>query len=337
MSYRIAVVGATGNVGREILRIIKERNFPVDEIVALASSRSKGREVSFGEEQVLKVQALEDFDFKGVQLAFFAPGSQVSAQYAPRAARAGAIVIDKSSYFRLDKDVPLVVPEVNPEALKDYKKKNIISNPNCVAVPLVVVLNSLEQVSKIKRVVISTYQSVSGAGRPHMDELYHQTRGTFIGDPIPPKFFTKPIAFNVIPHIGDFHSNGMTGEEEKIASETAKILGEHVRVFATCVRVPVFIGHSISVNIEFYEDLSIEKIRAVLKKAPSLQVIDDPQKNSYATPIETVKEEKVYVSRIRNDPTVSHGVGLWVVTDNLYKGAALNGVQIAEKLIAEYL
>lgn len=333
MKYQVAVVGATGNVGRETLSILAERNFPVHKMVALASSRSQGREVSFGEREILKVQDLEGFDFKGTDFAFFAPGSRISAQYAPKAAQAGAMVIDKTSCFRLDPSVPLVVPEVNPEALEKCKK-NIISNPNCVVIPLVVALKPLDLLTPIKRVVISTYQSVSGAGRRQMDELYTQTRGTLVNDPIEPHLFSKPIAFNVIPHIGDFCANGMTGEEEKIALETRKILGSHLQVFATCVRVPVFIGHSISVTVEFEEEITVEQARAALKKAPSVQVMDRREDKGYVTPVESAGEDKVYVSRIRKDPTVSHGLGLWIVADNLRKGAALNAVQIAEKLIA---
>lgn len=334
MGYQVAVVGATGNVGREILNILAERNFPIDEMTALASSRSRGLEVSFGERAALKVRALEDFHFKGIDIAFFAAGSKVSAQYAPKAAQAGAIVIDKTSHFRLDADVPLVVPEVNPEALENCGRKNIISSPNCVVVPLVVALKPLDQVARIKRVVASTYQSVSGAGRPHMDELYNQTRGTFVNDPVEAQLFPKPIAFNVIPHIDDFRSNGMTGEEEKIALETQKILGSSVAVFATCVRVPVFIGHSISVAVEFEEKITVAQARAALEKSPSVEVFDRHREGGYATPVECSGEDRVYVSRIRQDTTVPHGLGLWVVTDNLRKGAALNGVQIAERWVA---
>ncbi len=333
MSYHIAVVGATGNVGREILNILAERNFPVDKVVALASHRSQGREISFGTKQILHVQALENFDFKGINIAFFAAGSKISATYAPLAAKAGAVVIDKSSYFRLDSQVPLVVPEVNPDSLRGYEKKRIISSPNCITIPLAVALKPLEQIAKIKRVVISTYQSVSGAGRRHMDELFRQTRGVLVNDPVQPDLFCKPIAFNLIPQIDSFKASGMTGEEEKIIQEFRKIMGVHIQVFATCVRVPVFVGHSISATVEFENDITVEQARAILNKTSSVHLLDKREEGGYATPLECVGEDQVYVSRIRKDPSVPYGLGLWIVSDNLRKGAALNGVQIAEHLI----
>ncbi|MGI4819387.1 MAG: aspartate-semialdehyde dehydrogenase [Janthinobacterium lividum] len=336
MGYRIAVVGATGNVGREILSILSERDFPVDKMVALASHRSLGREISFGPKTILKIQALEHFDFKEVDLVFFAAGSKVSAQYAPIAAKAGAIVIDKSSYFRLEPQIPLIVPEVNPDRLADYKKKNIISSPNCVTIPLTVVLKSLEKISKIKRVVISTYQSVSGAGRRQMDELFVQTRGVLVNDQVKSDLFCKPIAFNLIPQIDSFKANGMTEEEEKISLEVKKIMGTHVQVFATCVRVPVFIGHSISVTVEFESEVSVEQARGVLAKNSAIRLFDRREDGGYITPLECVGEDVVFVSRIRRDPTVPHGLGLWIVSDNIRKGAALNGVQIAEHLIKSF-
>ena len=336
MGYRIAVVGATGNVGREILSILAERDFPVDKIVALASPRSLGRDISFGLKKILKVQALENFDFKEVDFAFFAAGSKISALYAPLASKAGVIVIDKSSYFRLDPQVPLIVPEVNGDRMLDYSKKKIISSPNCVTIPLVVALKPLEKIAKIKRVVVSTYQSVSGAGRRHMDELFTQTRGVLVNDPLKSDLFCKPIAFNLIPQIDSFKASGMTEEEEKISLEVKKIMGTHVQVFATCVRVPVFIGHSISATVEFESEITVEQARRVLTKNPSIQLLDRREEGGYATPLDCVGEDLVFISRIRKDPTVAHGLGLWVVADNIRKGAALNGVQIAEHLIKNY-
>lgn len=336
MGYRIAVVGATGNVGREILSILSERQFPVDKIIALASERSLGRDISFGPKTILKIQSLENFDFKQVDLVFFAAGSKVSAQYAPIAAKSGAVVIDKSSHFRLDPYVPLIVPEVNLDRLMTYKKKNIISSPNCVTIPLTVVLKPLEGISKIKRVVVSTYQSVSGAGRRQMDELFVQTRGVLVNDPIKPDLFFKPIAFNLIPQIDSFKASGFTEEEEKISLEVKKIMGTHVQVFATCVRVPVFIGHSISVTVEFENEISVEQARNVLIKNSSIRLFDRREDGGYITPLECVGEDVVFVSRVRKDPTVTYGLGLWIVSDNIRKGAALNGVQIAEHLIKSF-
>ena len=333
MGYRVAVVGATGNVGREILNILSERQFPVDKMTAIASSQSVGREISFGTKTVLKAQALENFDFKGVDLVFFAAGSRISAQYAPIAAKSGAIVIDKSSYFRLNPQIPLIVPEVNAHHLSNYTKKNIVSSPNCVTVPLTISLKLLESVAKIKRVVISTYQSVSGAGRHQMDELFVQTRGVLVNDPVKPELFCKPIAFNLIPQIDSFKANGMTGEEEKISFEVKKIMGTHVNVFSTCVRVPVFIGHSISAAVEFEDEITVQQAQNILTKTPSIRLLDRREDGAYITPLECVGEDVVFISRIRKDPTVAHGLGLWIVSDNLRKGAALNGVQIAEHLI----
>jgi aspartate-semialdehyde dehydrogenase len=337
MGYRVAVVGATGNVGREILTTLAEREFPVDEVVALASQRSIGSEVSFGEDEVLKVRDLDRYDFKGIDIALFSPGAKVSAVHAPRAARAGAVVIDNTSHFRMDPDVPLVVPEVNPEAIARYTKRNIIANPNCSTIQMVVALKPLHDIAKIKRVVVATYQSVSGAGKEAMDELFNQTRAIYVNDPIKPEQFTKRIAFNVIPHIDVFMDDGSTKEEWKMAVETKKILDPDIAVTATCVRVPVFIGHAEAVNIEFERPISVERARAALKASPGITVIDHHVDEGYVTPQESAGEDSVYISRIRKDPTVKNGLNLWIVADNLRKGAALNAVQIAEVLARDYL
>jgi aspartate-semialdehyde dehydrogenase len=337
MGYRVAVVGATGNVGREILQILSEREFPVDEIFALASSRSIGAEVSFGEDVTLKVRDLDTFDFKNIDIALFSPGAKISAVHAPRAAKAGAIVIDNTSQFRMDPDVPLVVPEVNPEAIARYTKRNIIANPNCSTIQMVVALKPLHKLAKIQRIVVSTYQSVSGAGKEAMDELFNQTRAVYVNDPIKPEHFTKRIAFNVIPHIDSFMDDGSTKEEWKMVVETRKILDPEIAVTATCVRVPVFIGHAESINIDCERPISVEAARAALKAAPGLTVIDHRVDEGYVTPQEVAGEDNVFVSRIRKDPTVKHGLNLWVVGDNLRKGAALNAVQIAEVLARDYL
>lgn len=332
MGYRVAVVGATGNVGREILQTLAERAFPVDEVVALASERSSGREISFGEKSVLKVQSLDGFDFKGFDIALFSPGAKVSAVHAPRAADAGCVVIDNTSEFRMDPDVPLVVPEVNPEAIAQHTKRNIIANPNCSTIQMVMALKPIHDAAKIRRVVVSTYQSVSGAGKDAMEELFNQTRGVFVNDPIVKEEFTKQIAFNVIPHIDDFMDDGATKEEWKMAVETRKILDRDIKVMATCVRVPVFIGHGEAVSVELANDLPPEQARGLFRSMPGVSVIDHRANEGYVTPVECVGDDMVYVSRIRKDPTVKNGLAFWVVSDNLRKGAALNAVQIAEHL-----
>lgn len=332
MGYRVAVVGATGNVGREILQTLAERAFPVDEVVALASERSSGREISFGEKAILKVQSLDSFDFKGFDIALFSPGAKVSAVHAPRAADAGCVVIDNTSEFRMDPDVPLVVPEVNPEAIAQHTKRNIIANPNCSTIQMVMALKPIHDAAKVRRVVVSTYQSVSGAGKNAMEELFNQTRGVFVNDPIVKEEFTKQIAFNVIPHIDVFMDDGATKEEWKMAVETRKILDRDIKVMATCVRVPVFIGHGEAVSVELANDLPPEKARALLRATPGVSVIDHRANEGYVTPVECVGDDMVYVSRIRKDPTVKNGLAFWVVSDNLRKGAALNAVQIAEHL-----
>jgi aspartate-semialdehyde dehydrogenase len=336
MGFKVAVVGATGNVGREMLATLAERRFPVDDVVALASSRSIGREVSFGEDHVLKVQDLATYNFHGTDIVLSSPGSKVSAAYAPRAAKAGAIIIDNTSQFRMDPDVPLVVPEVNPEAIAQYAKRGIIANPNCSTIQMVVALKPLHDLARIKRVVVSTYQSVSGAGRAAMDELFNQTRAVYVNDPIKPEHLTKQIAFNVIPHIAEFMDGGDTREEWKMAVETRKILDPDIAVTATCVRVPVFIGHAEAVNVEFERPLGVEQARAALRRAPGVTVIDHRADEGYVTPTEAAGEDAVYVSRIRRDLTVKHGLNLWIVADNLRKGAALNAVQIAELLTEQH-
>jgi len=337
MGYKVAVIGATGNVGREMLTTLDERSFPVDDVVALASERSIGREVSFGEDKTLKVQDLAKFDFKGFDIALSSPGAKVSAVHAPRAAKAGCVVIDNTSYFRMDPEVPLVVPEVNPEAIAGYTRKNIIANPNCSTIQMVVALKPLQALARIKRVVVSTYQSTSGAGKEAMDELFNQTRGIYVNEPVQPERFTKQIAFNVIPHIDVFMDDGFTKEEWKMRVETKKILDPSIEVVATCVRVPVFIGHAEAVFIEFDKPVSEEAARAALKRAPGIGVVDHRANEGYVTPVESAGEDKVYVSRIRKDPTVPNGLVLWVVADNLRKGAALNAVQIAETLVQQHM
>ncbi len=337
MGYKVAVIGATGNVGREILKTLAERNFPADEVVALASSRSVGKEVSFGDDKILKVQDLETYDFKGTDIALSSPGAKVSAIHSPRAAAAGCVVIDNTSHFRMDPDIPLVVPEVNPEAIGQYKTKGIIANPNCSTIQMVVALKPLHQLGGIKRVVVSTYQSVSGAGKEGMDELFEQTRGVYVNDQREPVKFAKPIAFNLIPQIDVFMDDGSTKEEWKMVVETKKILDPKIKVNATCVRVPVFVGHSESINVEFEKAVSVEEARAALEAAPGVVVLDRREPGGYITPIECVGEDATYVSRIRQDPTIDNGLSFWCVSDNLRKGAALNAVQIAEVLIRDYL
>lgn len=335
MSFKVAVVGATGNVGREILNILAEREFPISEIFALASAKSKGKEISFGDE-TLKVCDLKEFDFSDIDIALFSPGSKVSAEFAPIAAE-HAIVIDNTSYFREDDSIPLIVPEVNRDELHKYTNKNIIANPNCAVAQLVVALKPLHEVSKIKRIVITTFQSVSGAGKKAMDELYDQTRGRLFNQKLAPNQFKKPIAFNIIPQIGDFDENGDTVEELKIVSETKKILDPNIEVSATCVRIPVFVGHSESVNIEFEDCISAEQAREILMESEGVAVIDDPMSYSFITPQECVGDDLVYVSRIRQDKSKENCLNMWIVSDNLRKGAALNAVQIAEELVKNYL
>jgi aspartate-semialdehyde dehydrogenase len=338
MGYRVAVVGATGNVGREMLNILAERQFPVDEVAAVASARSTGDVIDFGDSgEELKVKNLEHFDFAGWDMALFAAGSEVSRAHAQRAAQAGCTVIDNSSLFRMDPDVPLIVPEVNAEAISGYRKKNIIANPNCSTAQLVVALKPLHDAAKIKRVVVATYQSVSGAGKEGMDELFEQSRNIFVGDANEPRKFTKQIAFNVIPHIDAFLDDGSTKEEWKMVVETKKILDPSIKLTATCVRVPVFVGHSEAVNIEFENEISADQARDILREAPGLMVVDKREDGGYVTPVEAVGEYATYVSRIREDPTVESGLSLWVVSDNLRKGAALNAVQIAELLGRKHL
>lgn len=332
MGYRVAVVGATGNVGREMLNILSERLFPADEVVALASGRSNGREVSFGD-GVLKVQDLAKYNFSNIDIALFSAGSEVAEEWAPKAAAAGAIVIDNSSFWRYDIDVPLIVPEVNPDDIGMALKKRIIANPNCSTAQLVVALKPLHDVAKIKRVIVSTYQSVSGAGNTAMDELFNQTRGIFVNDKPTPEAFTRQIAFNVIPHIDVFMEDGYTKEEWKMVEETKKILDPNIKLTATCVRVPVFVGHSEAINIEFENSISADEARAILRESPGVLVIDNPEENQYITPIECVGDYATFVSRIREDNTVENGLSMWVVSDNLRKGAALNSIQIAELLI----
>ena len=338
MGYRVAVVGATGNVGREMLNILAERQFPVDEVAAVASARSTGDIIDFGDSgQELKVKNLEHFDFAGWDMALFAAGSDITKIHAPRAAQAGCTVIDNSSLYRMDPDVPLIVPEVNADAISGYTKKNIIANPNCSTAQLVVALKPLHDAAKIKRVVVATYQSVSGAGKQGMDELFEQSRNIFVGDPNEPVKFTKQIAFNVIPHIDAFLDDGSTKEEWKMVVETKKILDPSIKLTATCVRVPVFVGHSEAVNIEFEREISADEAREILREAPGLMVVDKRENGGYVTPIEAVGEYATYVSRIREDSTVENGLSLWVVSDNLRKGAALNAVQIAELLGRKHL
>ena len=337
MGYRVAVVGATGAVGREMLKTLAEREFPVSVIAAVASGRSTGSEVSFGEKTVLKVQNLDKFDFHSWDIALFSPGAAVSAVHAPRAAAAGCVVIDNTSHFRMEPDVPLVVPEVNPHHLARYARRRIIANPNCSTIQMVVALKPLHDRFHITRVVVSTYQSVSGGGKEAMDELYRQTKSSFVHEAVAPQQFTKEIAFNAIPHIDRFMEDGSTKEEWKMAVETRKILDPDIKVMATCVRVPVFIGHGEAVHVEFAEPVTAAEARAVLREAPGVSVIDTREDGGYMTPAECAGEDAVFVSRIRKDPTVAHGLAMWVVSDNLRKGAALNAVQIAETLVAQGL
>jgi aspartate-semialdehyde dehydrogenase len=332
MGFKVAVVGATGNVGREMLNILEERGFPADEVVALASRRSVGQEVSYGD-RTLKVRALESYDFSDTDIAVMSAGGNVSKEWSPKIGRQGCVVIDNSSAFRYDQDVPLIVPEVNPDAVAGFTRKNIIANPNCSTAQLVVALKPLHDAATIKRIVVATYQSVSGAGKEGMDELFTQTRAVFVADPVEAKKFTKRIAFNVIPHIDVFMEDGSTKEEWKMVAETKKMLDPKIKLTATCVRVPVFIGHSEAVNVEFEKPISADEAREILREAPGCLVIDKREDGGYVTPIESAGEDATYISRIREDSTLENGLNLWIVSDNLRKGAALNAVQIAELLI----
>ena len=337
MSYRVAVVGATGAVGREILTTLSEREFPASDVIALASERSAGVSVSFGEDDELKVQDLAGFDFRGTDIVLSSPGAKVSAEHSPRAAAAGVVVIDNTSQFRMDPEVPLVVPEVNPEAIAGYTKRNIVANPNCSTIQMVLALKPLHDLARIRRAVVATYQSVSGAGKDAMDELFNQTRGIFVNEPVRPDQFTKQIAFNVIPHIDVFMEDGATKEEWKMVVETKKILDPAIKLHATCVRVPVFIGHAEAINMEFETPIDEEDARDALRGQPGVTVIDHRLDEGYVTPAEAAGEDAVFVSRLRTDPTVENGLSMWVVSDNLRKGAALNAVQIAERLVEDYL
>ncbi|TDE37578.1 aspartate-semialdehyde dehydrogenase [Antarcticimicrobium sediminis] len=337
MGYRVVVAGATGNVGREMLNILAERQFPVDEVAAVASRRSLGTEVSFGD-KTLKTQDLDTFDFTGWDMALFAVGSEATKKYAPKAAKAGCVVIDNSSLYRYDPEVPLIVPEVNPQAIHGYAKKNIIANPNCSTAQLVVALKPLHDRARIKRVVVSTYQSVSGAGKEGMDELWDQTKSIYNPtSEVAPKKFTKQIAFNVIPHIDVFMEDGSTKEEWKMVVETKKIVDPKIKLTATCVRVPVFVGHAEAINIEFEDHLDEDEARDILREAPGVMVIDKREDGGYVTPAECVGDFATFISRIRQDSTIDNGLNLWCVSDNLRKGAALNAIQIAELLGREVL
>ena len=338
MGYRVAVVGATGNVGREMMQILAEREFPCDEVAAVASSRSTGTEVEFGDTgRMLKCKNIEHFDFTGYDIALFSAGGGPAKEYAPKAAAQGCVVIDNSSYWRMDPDVPLIVPEVNSDAIDGYRAKNIIANPNCSTAQLVVALKPLHDVATIKRVVVSTYQSVSGAGKAGMDELFEQSRAIFVGDPVSVSKFTKQIAFNLIPHIDVFLDDGSTKEEWKMVVETKKILDPKIKLTATCVRVPVFVGHSESVSIEFENEMTAEQAQDILREAPGIMLVDKREDGGYVTPVECVGDGATYISRVREDPTVENGLNLWCVSDNLRKGAALNAVQIAELLGRRHL
>jgi aspartate-semialdehyde dehydrogenase len=338
MGYRIVVAGATGSVGREMVNILAEREFPLDEIAVLASSRSQGEQMEYGDTgRMLTVKNIDHFDPAGWDMALFAIGSEATKIHAPRFAEAGCTVIDNSSLYRMDPDVPLIVPEVNPEAIEGYRTKNIIANPNCSTAQMVVALKPLHDFAKIKRVVVATYQSVSGAGKQGMDELFEQSRNIFVGDPATPTKFTKQIAFNVIPHIDSFLDDGSTKEEWKMVVETKKIMGTKIKVSATCVRVPVFVGHSEAINIEFEDEISAKDAQRILREAPGVMLYDKREDGGYITPVECVGEFATYISRVREDPTVENGLSLWCVSDNLRKGAALNAVQIAELLGRRHL
>ncbi|WP_298089912.1 aspartate-semialdehyde dehydrogenase [uncultured Sphingomonas sp.] len=338
MGYRVVVAGATGNVGREMINILAEREFPIDEIAVLASSRSQGDQIEYGETgKQLTVKNIEHFDPTGWDIALFAIGSEATKVYAPKFAAAGCVVIDNSSLYRMDPDVPLIVPEVNPDAIDGYKARNIIANPNCSTAQMVVALKPLHDRATVKRVVVATYQSVSGAGKQGMDELFEQSRNIFVGDPATPVKFTKQIAFNVIPHIDSFLEDGTTKEEWKMVAETKKILDPKVKVTATCVRVPVFVGHSEALNIEFENEISAEEAQSILREAPGVMLVDKREDGGYVTPVECVGDYATFISRVREDSTVDNGLSLWCVSDNLRKGAALNAVQIAELLGRRHL
>ncbi|KQO71782.1 aspartate-semialdehyde dehydrogenase [Methylobacterium sp. Leaf102] len=332
MGYKVAVVGATGNVGREMLDILSERAFPADEVVAIASRRSMGQEVSFGD-KILKVQALDSYDFSDTDICLMSAGGETSKEWSPRIGQTGCVVIDNSSAFRYHQDVPLIVPEVNPDAILGFSKLNIIANPNCSTAQLVVALKPLHDVAKITRVVVSTYQSVSGAGKDAMDELFQQTRSVFTAGQMVQEKFPKRIAFNVIPQIDVFMEDGFTKEEWKMMAETKKMLDPKIKLTATCVRVPVFIGHAEAVNVEFESPMSADEARAILRSAPGILVVDKREPGGYMTPHEAAGEDATYISRIREDATVENGLAFWCVSDNLRKGAALNTVQIAEMLV----
>jgi aspartate-semialdehyde dehydrogenase len=336
MGFKVAVAGATGNVGREMLNILEERSFPADEVVALASRRSQGTEVSYGD-KTLKVKALDNYDFSDTDICLMSAGGSVSKEWSPKIGKQGCIVIDNSSAWRYDADVPLIVPEVNPEAIDGFSKKNIIANPNCSTAQMLVALKPLHDAATIKRIVVSTYQSVSGAGKEGMDELFTQTRAVFVADAVENKKFTKRIAFNVIPHIDVFMEDGYTKEEWKMVAETKKMLDPKIKVTATCVRVPVFIGHSEAVNLEFEKEITADQARDILREAPGVLVVDKRENGGYITPIESAGEDATYVSRIREDATIENGLNIWIVSDNLRKGAALNAIQIAELLVARGL
>jgi aspartate-semialdehyde dehydrogenase len=338
MGYRVAVVGATGNVGREMLNVLAEREFPCDEVAAVASGRSTGTEIEYGDTgRMLKCRNLEHFDFTGWDIALFSAGSGPAKEYGPKAAAQGCVVIDNSSYWRMDPDVPLIVPEVNPDAIDGYKKKMIIANPNCSTAQMVVALKPLHDAATIKRVVVSTYQSTSGSGKAGMDELFEQSRAIFVGDQVSVNKYTKQIAFNVIPHIDVFLDDGSTKEEWKMVVETKKIMDPKIKVIATCVRVPVFVGHSESITLEFEREISAEQAQDILREAPGCMLIDKREDGGYVTPIECVGDGATFISRVREDPTVENGLALWCVSDNLRKGAALNAVQIAELLGRRHL
>ena len=337
--YNIAVVGSTGAVGNEIIQILEQRDFPIDNLYLLASVKSKGKKIEFKGEEVI-VEDLAEFDFSKAHIGLFSPGGKISAEFAPKAAKAGCIVVDNTSHFRMQNNVPLIVPEVNPNALEEFfqddKRTNIISNPNCSTIQMVVALKPLHEKSIINRIVVSTYQAVSGAGKIGMDELFNQTQNIYANQEVKKDKFTKQIAFNVIPHIGSFLDNGNTEEEQKMIDETKKILDEGIKVSATCVRTAVFIGHSEAINIEFDSPLDAKEAQEILEKSEAISVIDHRKDEGYVTPVEIAGEDKVYISRIRNDETLDNGISLWVVSDNLRKGAALNAVQIAELLISQY-
>ncbi len=337
MGYKVAVVGATGAVGRELLQILSEREFPADDVVALASKNSAGREVSFGEDDVLTVQELAAYDFKGTDIALFSAGGSISKEHAPRAAAAGCVVVDNTSHFRMDPDVPLVVSEVNPDAIDGFRARNIIANPNCSTMQLAVALKPLHERFGVRRVVVSTYQAASGAGMSAMDELFEQTKGVYANAQIQPKEFTRQIAFNAIPHIDVFMDGGDTKEEWKMSAEIKKIVDPKIKLHATCVRIPVFIGHSEAVNVELARPVTPEEARELWQESPGISVFDRRVDAGYVTPVDVVGEDPVYISRVRTDPTVDNGLAFWCVADNLRKGAALNAVQIAELLVAEHL